>query len=636
MDFVMKENEDGTLASIVNNSDRTGMNWVTVGKKWGELFLPEGITGRIERRIDANGSMIEKYILSNKRDREYFPQKGEVGIAVPFPDNYTAAEICMRERCHAHIRCGKSQTYIAGMRMSGLGPDLGLVLRKGQVECYSIERNMDKISNDRGTIILNPKIKPLKPDEETSIEWSIFWFDGQEEFEEKLIHQECQLLISLEKGVYFEGEEVCFHIKADEKVWGEKEIEVILGKEKIPLEKSVNSGCVEYTVRIMDARQGEKHFSICCGEYETSAAIFVQPKIQKLAWKRCEFIAEKQQYIQDGSPLDGAFLIYDNEDKRLVYEKEYDHNGGRERVGMGALIALWLQSGKNKKLENALQKYTEYVYRELFDKNTGVVYNDIGRDNTWNRLYNYPWMAVFFMERYKLFKEITDIQNMYKIMMSYYDQNGISFYAIGIPMLESVELLKAADLVEEADRLLSCYEEHGQRIIKNSLCYPAHEVKYEQSIVAPAVSYLLQLYELTGKEVYLEEGKKQLAVLKLFNGHQPDYHMYENAIRHWDGYWFGKYKNYGDTFPHYWSALSGLVFHEYGKITGDSEYDKMAENSLRGVLSAFHEDGSASCAYVYPYRVNQVKCAYEDPWANDQDWALYYYLKEGKNYDRSR
>ena len=62
----------------------------------------------------------------------------------------------------------------------------------------------------------------------------------------------------------------------------------------------------------------------------------------------------------------------------------------------------------------------------------------------------------------------------------------------------------------------------------------------------------------------------------------------------------------------------------------------MAENSLRGVLSAFHEDGSASCAYVYPYRVNQVKCAYEDPWANDQDWALYYYLKEGKNYDRSR
>ena len=163
-------------------------------------------------------------------------------------------------------------------------------------------------------------------------------------------------------------------------------------------------------------------------------------------------------------------------------------------------------------------------------------------------------------------------------------------------------------------------------------CIPSKNFLFTQRQVFHVSKKRIQ----TGKEVYLEEGKKQLAVLKLFNGHQPDYHMYENAIRHWDGYWFGKYKNYGDTFPHYWSALSGLVFREYGKINGDSEYDKMAENSLRGVLSAFHEDGSASCAYVYPYRVNQVKCAYEDPWANDQDWALYYYLKEGKNYDRSR
>ena len=28
-----------------------------------------------------------------------------------------------------------------------------------------------------------------------------------------------------------------------------------------------------------------------------------------------------------------------------------------------------------------------------------------------------------------------------------------------------------------------------------------------------------------------------------------------------------------------------------------------------------------------------VDVPYPDPWANDQDWALYYYLKEGKNYD---
>ena len=233
------------------------------------------------------------------------------------------------------------------------------------------------------------------------------------------------------------------------------------------------------------------------------------------------------------------------------------------------------------------------------------------------------------MERYRLYNEVADLKNMYKIMKSYYAQDGASFYAIGIPMLESVNLLKSGGMEREAEELLRYYEIHGEMLIKNGLCYPPHEVKYEQSIVAPAVNYLFQLYELTGKILYLEEGKKQLAVLVLFNGHQPDFHMYENAVRHWDGYWFGKYKNLGDTFPHYWSSLSGVAFREYEKITGERSYGVKAENSLRGVLSMINSDGSASCAYVYPFMVNNVRCQ----WANDQDWALYYYLKEGKNYD---
>ncbi len=44
--------------------------------------------------------------------------------------------------------------------------------------------------------------------------------------------------------------------------------------------------------------------------------------VEKLDRKRCRFIVEKQQYFRDGSLLDGAFLTYDNEDKRLVYEKK--------------------------------------------------------------------------------------------------------------------------------------------------------------------------------------------------------------------------------------------------------------------------------------------------------------------------
>ncbi|MFR2215118.1 MAG: hypothetical protein ACLS61_15575 [Ruminococcus sp.] len=100
--------------AIVNKNDKYKMNWVAPGEKWGEMFLPDGITGRIERTVSTKGKITEKYIFVNNRDREYFHKKGEIGIAVPFPDNYTAAEICMRERCHAHIRCGESQSILPG------------------------------------------------------------------------------------------------------------------------------------------------------------------------------------------------------------------------------------------------------------------------------------------------------------------------------------------------------------------------------------------------------------------------------------------------------------------------------------------------------------------------------------------
>ena len=96
-------------------------------------------------------------------------------------------------------------------------------------------------------------------------------------------------------------------------------------------------------------------------------------------------------------------------------------------------------------------------------------------------------------------------------------------------------------------------------------CYPASKVNYEQSIVAPAADILLSVYALTKEERYLTAAERQIQILELFNGMQPDYHLYEVAIRHWDGYWFGKRRYLGDTFPHYWSALTGNVFELYGR-----------------------------------------------------------------------
>lgn len=91
------------------------------------------------------------------------------------------------------------------------------------------------------------------------------------------------------------------------------------------------------------------------------------------------------------------------------------------------LLAAYLQKSSSPEIEKALKKFREYICRELYDETTGIVYNDAGRDNQWHRLYNYPWIAVFFMEYYKLYGEACDVQNMYKVMRTYYEQGGRNF-----------------------------------------------------------------------------------------------------------------------------------------------------------------------------------------------------------------
>lgn len=309
----------------------------------------------------------------------------------------------------------------------------------------------------------------------------------------------------------------------------------------------------------------------------------------------------------------------------MFYSPLYDYNGGRERIGMGLLIALYLQTKHDADMEKSLSDYAEYVRRELVNEETGEVYNDYMRDDSYKRLYNAPWFALFYVEMYKLYKDRGYLITAYKIIMNYYENGGSEFYPIELPAAELINLMRSEDM--NAEKLTEQFLRHADRIAETGTKYPSSEVNYEQSIVAPAADILLKAYMLTNDEKYLSAAKRQIDVLELFNGLQPDYHLYETAIRHWDGYWFGKRRMYGDTFPHYWSALTANVYSDYARITHDNEYLKKAEYSFRGVMSLFMLDGSASCAYVYPVTVNGERAEYYDPYANDQDWGLYYMLK---------
>lgn len=625
--FRVSMNGENQITGIQNRKDPHEMNWVRGDRYfWGAVKCDLDLSLSVSREFTEKGTLIETYCFRNDTDFDIYTTGTDIGICTPFPDYYAGAQNCLMKRCHAHIWCGGSSSYIMALRMSDEAPNLGLVLRKGSLKGYSIERmastegREEDLSDHRGDMILHPESLHLRPGDTYALSWEMFWFEDKEEFEQILKDKKGFILVKSEAFVLMEKERISFKMFTPDISDG-------LSVKRDGKEISYIQDGGKLLVSEIPECTGEYHYKIYLGDRCSDIAFLVIPELDELAGKRVRFIAEHQQCRDEKSYLNGAYLIYDNEEKHQYYGHRNDTNGGRERVGMGVLLALYLQRYSDEKLRESLDQYVAYVLRELYDEGTGEVFNDAPRCDDFFRLYNAPVMSRLFLELYHLTKEEIYLDRFMKCMEFFYRSGGGHFYALCIPMYESVNVFRNAGRDADAQRLLALYREHGDFIVKCARNYPAHEVTYEQSIVAPAAIYMGELFLLTGEQKYKEEAKAQYAFLDLFQGSQPDYHMNEVAIRHWDGYWFGKRRCLGDTFPHYWSALSGCAFLHTEKIADTDKYAKKARKNLRGVLSMFKEDGSASCAMVYPMRVNGKKAAFYDPWANDQDWGLYFNLK---------
>lgn len=609
------------MKELINANDRYRMNWIDGTTPWGTVKTPKGISV-ITQSDTKDDTVIEKYTFINSTDKDIFTSLKDISIYTPFNDDYiSGSKECMTSRCHTHIWCGDNISYVMCLRMNGEAPHLGLVLTEGSLGGYSIERDTKYMSNDRGDFILHPSPVSLAPGESFTVSWTLFWHEGKHDFYRKLsVYNKNFISVSAKNYVVFDGEKINIKITPNFEF-----SDVSISKNGYTSEFEIKDGKILISENTENF--GEQSYSINVDGIKTHCNILVLPPLDEFAKRRCHFIAEKQQYQNPNSRLDGAYLIYDNEEKHQYYSRTYDYNGGRERICMGILMAKYLQTHDDEILLASLKKYIKYVEGNLVNKETGEVFNDCNCDNSYNRLYNCPWVSTFYVELYKLFKDKSMLETAYKIMLSFYEQGGERFYAIEVPIVELTNLLKLAGLSDMEQGIKSWFKKHADFIAETGLNYPAHEVNYEQSIAAPAANILLQTYIVTKEEKYLTAGKEQLNVLEMFNGLQPDYHLYETAIRHWDGYWFGKYRLYGDTFPHYWSALTGTAYRDFAAITNSAEYRERAEKSYRSVLSLIHADGSASCAYVYPVSVNGTRAGYYDLYANDQDWGLYFMLR---------
>ncbi|KAL2832220.1 hypothetical protein BJY01DRAFT_260296 [Aspergillus pseudoustus] len=668
--------DSGALLSITHPKDNASMSWISgpdntpwqpLGSRWGlgyvdlgplhrtfwdsphvrveddrmsAAYTLDGLKVDVTRKLDQRGgSLDECYMFTNTGNESVTLNDAaaeSIAIYTPFNDHYTSTEDVLENRAHAHVWAnGGASSWVKLTRMGLRGPHLGLVLTEGSLAGYSIEsRSVVTLSNTRGIFLLHPSIPVLEPGQSSRVCWSLFWHDDWEDFFEQGVQRSEQFVhVEASSWTAVVGETVDLTVSTRRGAAVSSEI-----VDLVPVQ---NKGV--YTGSIKASKTGQQKVTLTVGNgvSKTNSSIFlnVVPDIDELIANRIKFITTKQQLSTDFSDQTkaGAYAVYDNQMEGIVtFDTSSDRNTGRERVGMGVLIARWLQSNSDPDVEESLRIYYDYVINKLQDA-TGYVHSwPIGSRTASLRLYNWPWVMQLHLQMAKLGNKVTTShgnctatpsQRLLDTVERFYMQDHANdYYPINVPIYEALTYFEESGDHKTVQRLLTLWTAHGKRIAEVGQNYPAAEVNYEQSIVAPAAIILLELYQYTTNEEWLDAAHGHFTRLEAFSGRQPDYRLHDIGIRHWDGYWFGKDRMWGDTFPHYWSTLTGIAMHYYANATGNDSYKTRAERILRGNLVLFTEEGRGYCAFLYPTTVDGRKGGYLDPYANDQDWALAHIL----------
>lgn len=668
------DDRTGALIELADSQSLTSRNWVgsssnapwqSPGSRWGLGYFDAGtsslhrqywdapyvscddaetctskyIAGPVEitvRRTTAGqqSTLTEKYVFKNVGNEPLnLASKGAVSFAIftPFNDHYTNTSDALQNRAHAHIWAhGGHTAWVKMNQMGGHDRDLGLglVLVKGALRGYSVEgRDETTLSNTRGVFLLHPAVPILEPGEQSELEWTFFWHRGEDEFSRRCQHISEQF--------------VSFNVSTYTITPGESSA-IELSGARINAETTINgdtsTSCNGTKCNFTYSADNFGEQALTITTYKENKAlnstIFLNsiPSLGQVLSSRIKFITQHQQVDAPGTPLHGAFVPYDNQmEGQVLFDKRSDRNAGRERVGMGILIARWLRRHVDAVISTSFREYYNYACTQLQDE-TGYVLN--GPGDRGKRLYNWPWVMQLHVAtsalNLTLGGAVSGLKPLERFMLTlenFYSEGGEELYAIGLPIYEGLRTLNASGDIRAYERALFLFQKHGQYIVDRGLDYPAFEVNFEQSIVAPAAVMLLELYRWTGDGKWLKAAELQLETLLRFSGKQPDYRVHDVAIRHWDGYWFGKDRMWGDVFPHHWSTLNAVALHHYGQALGEASYGRTAEDIIRSNMALFDQDGRGSCAWIYPTSVNGRPGHYADPYANDQDWALNHMLQ---------
>jgi hypothetical protein len=549
-------------------------------------------------RQPAGDALAERITIRNDLDRPR--DVGSLWLYTPFNVDVVGGAADLRQRCHAHVWAGGRETWIKAVRWSGDGPQVALAARDGDFLGYGLdgitEYGGSPIRGDISLVACDVKqtgeLLTLGPAESIRFAWRLYPYRDDREFEAGLGGAR----VHADRYVLTPGETTTVHGDGLALAGG-------------------STGALAGTV-FTAAKPGIA--TVVSGDPARpagSAVLITVPDLDDLAGARSRFIHERQQ------AADGAYLPYDNDyDAMLRKPSRHDYNDGRERVGMGVLLAQRRRTHPSDEVIRSTDRYADFVAGKLQSPD-GEVF-DSSTDHEFPRLYNYPWVCRFWLEMWAATGAERYSDRFLRTVRAFYAAGGAEFYAIGMPIRRGHRLLTAAGRADDAAEMLRLHTTNADFLRSRGVDYPIHEVPFEQTIAGPAAIVLLELYLATGDPAFRRDAEAHLRLLELFGGPQPDGRLHDVPIRHWDGYWFGARPRWGDVMPHHWSAVTAWAWALRGAADRDEAWSRRARQLSRATLHTFTAAGRASAAFVYPLIVNGQHEHSFDALANDQDWAL--------------
>ncbi|MFI6740356.1 hypothetical protein ACIBI9_46165 [Nonomuraea sp. NPDC050451] len=584
-----------------------------------------GLGLEVTRRA-AGGHFTETYTWTNTGDHEI----AITGLAVntPIRDLYDGATTSLARSCHAHLFTGGAWSWLLAEPMSGTAPLLGVIVREGSLWAYSVEsRNRHTSSDARGHLLVHPTdharnpdafggqpVLTLAPAESYTLTWEIAWYDSREAF--------------------LDGTDAPARLPTLTAPVGDAlRVELADGVKLVPGDGVTDD-------RVVASRHGVTYIDLeRDGRRSRTGVAFLAPT-RDLVEARVKRILRDHRPDERPEPDRYAFVPVDTRTGLRQTENAWpDWGHGGERIGMAVLLqqARLRGWGDQPAIDDALRGFAGFARRRLVRPDGSV--GRTARPGTEPlRLYNTPWLAHFFQTQFDLYGDAADLDFAASLLEASYAL-GVSDH-LSIGHAEAIAAVAAAlagegDL-ERAASLRKALIGHARRFADLGTDLPAHEVTYEQSMVAPLVSLLAIAYTLQPDDSFLAALRTAVRWLRAFGGPQPHVRLRDIGIRHWDGYWFGIDRQWGDTFPHYWSVLTAVALRQLPDELANEETRRTADAVFAANLVDFTTEGNATCAFIMPSCVDGRPAHRADPLANDQDWALALLLRSDSSSPRTR